>query len=75
MTKTPHPISTFTTFSHSSKPRPFSPFAALPDRREGPLCRELLDLRRHLWNHVLDGLAGNKNTRLAAKKLKEAILL
>jgi hypothetical protein len=33
------------------------------------------DLRRHLWNHVLDGLAKNKTTRRAAKKLKEAILL
>jgi hypothetical protein len=31
------------------------------------------DLRRHLWNHVLDGLAKNKTTRLAAKKLREAI--
>jgi hypothetical protein len=33
------------------------------------------DLRRHLWNHVLDGLAKNKTTRLAAKKLREAIQL
>jgi len=33
------------------------------------------DLRRHLWNHLLDGLAKNKTTRLAAKKLREAILL
>lgn len=33
------------------------------------------DLRRHLWNHVLDGLAENKTTRLAAKKLREAIQL
>lgn len=31
------------------------------------------ELRRHLWNHVLDGLAKNKTTRLAAKKLREAI--
>jgi len=28
-----------------------------------------------LWNHLLDGLAKNKTTRLAAKKLREAILL
>jgi len=33
------------------------------------------DLRRHLWNHVLDGLAKNKTTRLAAKKLREIIQL
>jgi DDE superfamily endonuclease len=33
------------------------------------------NLRRHLWNHVLDGLAKNKTTRLAAKKLREAIQL
>ncbi len=33
------------------------------------------NLRRHLWNHVLDGLAKNKTTRLAAKKLREEILL
>jgi SRSO17 transposase len=33
------------------------------------------DLRRHLWNHVLDGLAKNKTTRRAAQKLREAIQL
>lgn len=33
------------------------------------------NLRRHLWNHVLDALAKNKATRLAAKKLKEAMQL
>jgi SRSO17 transposase len=33
------------------------------------------DLRRQLWNHVLDGLSKNKTTRRAAKKLREAILL
>lgn len=33
------------------------------------------DLRRHLWNHVLDRLAKNKTTRLAAKKLRETIQL
>jgi hypothetical protein len=33
------------------------------------------NLRRHLWNHVLDGLAKSKTTRLAAKKLREAIQL
>jgi len=33
------------------------------------------NLRRHLWNHILDGLAKNKTTRLAAKKLREAIQL
>jgi SRSO17 transposase len=33
------------------------------------------DLRRRLWNHVLDGLAKNKTTRRAARKLREAILL
>jgi hypothetical protein len=33
------------------------------------------DLRRHLWNHVLDGLAKNKTTRRAAKKLRETIQL
>jgi len=33
------------------------------------------DLRRQLWNHVLDGLAKNKTTRRAAKKLKEALQL
>jgi SRSO17 transposase len=32
-------------------------------------------LRRQLWNHVLDGLAKNKTTRRAAKKLREAIQL
>jgi len=33
------------------------------------------DLRCQLWNHVLDGLAKNKTTRRAAKKLREAIQL
>jgi SRSO17 transposase len=33
------------------------------------------DLRSQLWNHVIDGLAKNKTTRRAAKKLKEEILL
>jgi SRSO17 transposase len=33
------------------------------------------DLRRQLWNHVLDGLARNKTTCRAAKKLREAIQL
>lgn len=33
------------------------------------------DLRRRLWNHVLDGLARNKTTRRAAKKIREAIAL
>lgn len=33
------------------------------------------NLRRHLWNHMLDGLAKNKTTRLAAKKLREEIQL
>jgi SRSO17 transposase len=33
------------------------------------------NLRRQLWNHVLDGLAKNKTTRRAAKKLSEAIQL
>ena len=32
-------------------------------------------LRSQLWNHVLDGLAKNKTTRRAAKKLREAIKL
>lgn len=33
------------------------------------------DLRRHLWNHVLDRLAKSKTTRLATKKLREAMQL
>jgi hypothetical protein len=33
------------------------------------------DLRRQMWNHVLDGLARNKTTRRAAKKLREAVQL
>ena len=33
------------------------------------------DLRRELWNHVLDGLAKNKTTRHAANKFRKAILL
>lgn len=33
------------------------------------------DLRRQLWNHVLNGLAKNKTTRQAAKKIREAIQL
>lgn len=33
------------------------------------------DLRNRLWDHVLDGLARNKTTRRAAKKLREMIQL
>jgi len=32
------------------------------------------DLRRQLWNQVLDGMAKNKTTRQAAKKFREALL-
>jgi hypothetical protein len=33
------------------------------------------DLRCQMWNHVLDGLAKNKTTRRAAKKLRESVQL
>ena len=45
------------------------------DLRLPSIPRLQQDLRRHLWNHLLDGLAKNKTTRRAALKLKEAILL
>ena len=33
------------------------------------------NLRCHLWNHVLDGLAKNKTTHRAAYKLRQALFL